>query len=103
MKPDGMPITSSSAMTAITAAMAAPAIFSALISTFQTAQTALVSVARHAGATGRASLSRKGMSLKEAKNNPRVLQSYVTYDTLGAGNPANRLRGRVGPIWKVLR
>jgi hypothetical protein len=28
------------------------------------------------------SLSRKGKPLKAAKNNPRVLQSYVTYDTL---------------------
>ena len=77
-----MPITSSSAMTTITAAMAAPASFSAFISTFQTAQTALMSVARHAGATGQASLSRKEGGPKEGKNIPGVLQSYVTYDTL---------------------
>ena len=35
MKPDGIPIISSSAMITITARMAAPAIFRALISTFQ--------------------------------------------------------------------
>jgi hypothetical protein len=45
-------------------------------------QTALISVAQYAGATGQASLSRKGVGPKEAKNIPEVLQSYVTYDTL---------------------
>src|SRR5688572_7762829 len=77
-----MPITSSSAMTTTTAPMAAPAIFSAFISTFQTARTAVISVARDLGATGQATLSRKGVRPKEAKNIPGLLQSYVTYDTL---------------------
>ena len=58
-KPEGMPITSSSAMTTITAAMAAPAIFSALISTFQTGQAASISAAPATGAAAQASLSRK--------------------------------------------
>src|ERR1019366_2527579 len=35
-----------------------------------------------AGAAGHPSLSRKGKWLKGAKNNPGVLQSYVTHDTL---------------------
>ena len=77
-----MPITSSSAMTTITAAMAAPAIFSALISTFQTAQTALISAADPRAQPLRRAYPGKGIRLKEAKNNPGVLQSYVTYDTL---------------------
>ena len=93
-----MPITSSSAMTTITAAMAAPAIFSALMSTFQTGQTASNSAAP-AGACGSTARAYpgKGMRLKEAKNNPGVLQSYVTYDTLpGGGYFASGLRGRFG-------
>jgi hypothetical protein len=97
-----MPITSSSAMTTITAATTAPASFSAFISTFQTAQMALISVARD-GATGQASLSRKGVGPKEAKNIPGVLQCYVTYDTLGCdGILLTGLGGWVGPIWKVV-
>jgi hypothetical protein len=48
-----------------------------------------------------------GIPLKEAKNNPQVLQSYVTYDTLPVGeillsSPEGGrfdLEGKM--IWKV--
>jgi hypothetical protein len=43
MKPEGIPITSSSATMAIKAATAAPAIFNALMATFQTGQAASIS------------------------------------------------------------
>ena len=64
--------------------MTAPAIFSALISTFQTAANGTYFGHADARATGQASLSRKEVGPKEAKNIPGVLQSYVTYDTLVA-------------------
>lgn len=42
------------------------------------------------------------MRLKEAKNIPGVLQSYVTYDTLtGRGILLTALHEVGGPIWKV--
>jgi hypothetical protein len=37
------------------------------------------------------SLSRRGTRSKEAKNNPLLLQNYVTYDTLAATNILLRL------------
>src|SRR4051812_33846095 len=39
----------------------------------------------------------KGMGLKGAKNNPGVLQSYVTYDTLPAGGFLPAACGGFGP------
>lgn len=42
------------------------------------------------------------MQPKEAKNIPGVLQTYVTYDTLVAGEILlTAFEGRSGPIWKV--
>ena len=43
------------------------------------------------------------MTPNAAKNIPQLLQSYVTYDTLGGGNFLLTAAGAVGPIWKVLR
>ena len=70
----------------MTAATAAPAIFKALMTMFQTG------VRRHRVCSPAVSwpgqifklIPERGDSLKEAKNNPGVLQSYVTYDTLRA-------------------
>src|SRR5258708_21362793 len=68
MKPDGTPMISSSIAMTMTAAMAAPAIFTALMTTFQTGQVELIPEWANRS--------------KEPKNNPGLLQSYVTYDTL---------------------
>ena len=73
MKPEGMPITSSSAMMTITAPMAAPAIFNALISTFQAGQPASVSAAPDAVAAGQAKLiPETGPGSKQ----PKIFQGY---------------------------
>ena len=69
-------------MTTITAAMAAPAIFSALISTFQTAQAASISATPSAAQPLSKLIPETGSCSKPAKNNPGLLQSYVTYGTL---------------------
>src|ERR1700726_2255118 len=68
MKLEGTPMISSSAAITMTAAMAAPAIFKALMATFQTGQVELI--------------PEWATRSKEPKNNPGLLQSYVTYDTL---------------------
>jgi hypothetical protein len=83
--------------------MAAPAILRALITTFQTAPRGIeFSHAISGRATFLEAYPGKEKPLKGAKNKPRVLQSYVTYDTLRSTPIAQ------GPIftirlWKALQ
>ncbi len=85
MKPEGMPITSSSADDDDHGADGGSGEFQCSHFDFPGRANGIGFGGARWGAAGQASLSRKGTSLKEAKNIPRLLQCYVTYDTLLSG------------------
>src|ERR1700741_293539 len=83
-KPVGIPTTRSSMITTRTAAIGAPAILRTLMTKFQPEQTASrTGSGSHPAKPCALSLSCKTQGCsKGAKNNPGLLQTYVTYGTL---------------------